>query len=43
MVSKPPLGLNSGVGAWRPILKILDVFLRLNATLRLGLEPEGRF
>jgi hypothetical protein len=43
MVSKPPRGPNPGVGARRSILKIRNVFLRLNTTLRLGLEPDGRF
>jgi hypothetical protein len=31
---------NSVGGPWRSILKILHVFLRLNATVRLGLEPR---
>jgi hypothetical protein len=40
VVSKPPLGSKSGVGARPSILKIPNVFLRLNATLRLGLKPD---
>jgi hypothetical protein len=40
VVSKPPLGPKSGVGERRPILKILNVFLRLATTLRLDFEPD---
>jgi hypothetical protein len=48
VVSKPPLGPKSGVGALCPILKILNVFTlsllqlrcRLATTLRLDFEPD---
>jgi hypothetical protein len=40
VASKSPLGSKSCVRAWRPILKILYVFLRLDATLRLDFEPD---
>jgi hypothetical protein len=39
-VSKPPLGPNLFVGTYRSILEILHIFLRLNASLRLDLEPD---
>jgi hypothetical protein len=39
VVSTPP-GPNLGVGVRRLILEILYVFLRLNASLRLDLEPD---
>ena len=38
-VSKPPLRLNTGVGPMDSVLKILYVFLRLNPSPRLDLEP----
>jgi hypothetical protein len=41
--AKPPLRLNLGVGPRSSILKILNVFLRLNSSARLDLEPEGSF
>ena len=40
VVSKPLRGPNLGVGARRLILKILNVFRRLNASPRLDIEPD---
>jgi hypothetical protein len=40
VVSKPPLGSNLCVGGRRSILKILNVFMRLNASRRLDLKPD---
>jgi hypothetical protein len=40
-ISKPPLGLKSGVEPKRSILKIFHIFLRLNASPRLPTSPEG--
>ena len=40
VVSDPPLGLNLFVGTKRSILEILHIFLWLNASLRLDLEPD---
>jgi hypothetical protein len=39
-VAKPPLGPNPYVAVSHSILKILKVFLRLNGSLRLDIEPD---
>jgi hypothetical protein len=39
-ISKRVLGLNIGVGASWPILKILSICLRLTTSARLDLEPD---
>jgi len=41
-VSKPPLRSDIGVGTMDLILEILTVFLRLNPSSRLDLEPDCR-
>jgi len=40
---KTSLGPNLCVGTRRLILKIPNVFLRLNVSSRLDLKPDGRF
>jgi hypothetical protein len=40
MVSKPPLRPNFCVGPRDSILEILNIFLRLNPSPRLDLEPD---
>jgi hypothetical protein len=40
VVSKPPLRPNSCVGPRDSILEILNIFLRLNPSVRLDFEPD---
>ena len=40
VVSKPPLRPNLCVGPRDSILEILNIFLRLNPSLRLDFEPD---
>jgi hypothetical protein len=40
VVLKSPLSPNFCVGTRDPTLEILNIFLRLNSSLRLGFEPD---